>query len=61
MTEQTRERLREKADPKCTSCDGDGFYTIAWNNDPNRCEEVSCFCTTRNHDEEEEAGYGSGV
>lgn len=47
MTEKVRLRCGRLANPECTECSGEGFISISWNNNPDRCEDVACGCVWR--------------
>jgi hypothetical protein len=64
LTQRKLDALKERADPKCLYCNGDGFYCITWignTTTPDREQEVACMCTKREAAEPEPSGYGWSV
>jgi hypothetical protein len=39
-----KDRLLKMADPDCPECSGEGWYTVCWNNNPDREDEMACAC-----------------
>ena len=44
FTRKGMDDLKAHANPQCLVCEGEGFYSIGWNGDPDRVEDVTCAC-----------------
>jgi hypothetical protein len=60
ISRHVKDTLKTLADPQCTDCDGEGFFCVNYNNDPDKDFDAACECTMRSREDAEPDpdGYG---
>ena len=44
LSDQLKAKVTGIAKPDCPDCSGEGWYTVCWNNNPDREDEMACAC-----------------
>jgi hypothetical protein len=50
LSDQLKAKVAGMAKPDCPDCSGEGWYTISWNNSPDREDETICECVLQHED-----------
>ena len=60
MSAKVKATLALLADKTCPECDGEGWVSISWNNNPDRCEDIACNCVQRNCEPVDDEAWSGG-